>query len=172
MVRLRQVGKPASGLASITCSERPSMTFPLACIAPSSRLRDRRPCARLPPASLGFSNCEQAITAQQGSPKIKRGHCIRNAFHPNSQPQRPLRLRAAGAAACFGAASGLTSIQPSRISSFAFELEIVSSFPVSIFRTVRNRTWFIEAPPGYDSPVDHTTSSRRRRRLGCGKEVA
>jgi hypothetical protein len=45
---------------------------------------------------------------------------------------------------------------------FAFELEIVSSFPVSIFRTVRNRTWFIEAPSGYDSPIHHTMSQRRR----------
>jgi len=71
----------------------------------------------------------------------------RNEFQPNSRRQKPLRFWAEGGDACFWAGSGLTSIQPSRISSFAFELEIVSSFPVSMFRTVRNRTWFIEAPP-------------------------
>jgi hypothetical protein len=79
---------------------------------------------------------------------VKRGHSARNEFQPNSQRQKPFRSRAGGGAACAFADSGLTSIQPSRrISSFAFELETVSSFPVSMFRTVRNRTWFIESPP-------------------------
>jgi hypothetical protein len=72
----------------------------------------------------------------------------RNDIQPNSQRQKPLRSRAGGGGACCWTGSGLTSIQPSRISAFAFELEIVTSFPVSMFRTVRNRTWFIEAPPG------------------------
>jgi hypothetical protein len=80
------------------------------------------------------------------SETAKRGHRARDELHPNNRLQKPLRLGAAGGA-CAWAVSGLTSIHPSRISSFAFELEIVSSFPVSMFRTVRNRTWFIEAPP-------------------------
>ena len=80
------------------------------------------------------------------SQMAKRGIRTRNEFQPNSQRQKPLRF---GAGARSWTGSGLTSIQPSRMSAFALELETVSSFPVSMFRTVRNRTWFIEAPPTY-----------------------
>src|SRR5215510_2212645 len=80
------------------------------------------------------------------SQMAKRGIRTRDEFQPNSQCQKPLRF---GAGARSWTGSGLTSIQPSRMSAFALELETVSSFPVSMFRTVRNRTWFIEAPPTY-----------------------
>ena len=98
-------------------------------------------------------------------------HPRTSQVRPNSLRQKPLRFGAGGGTCCW-TGSGLTSIQPWRMSSFAFELEIVSSFPVSMFRTVRNRTWFIEAPPGYDSPAHRTMSPRPRPRLGCGKESA
>jgi hypothetical protein len=55
------------------------------------------------------------------------------------------------------------------MSSFAFELEIVSSFPVSMLRTVRNRTWFIEASPTTTCPCSPYNESLQLPSLSCGQ---
>jgi hypothetical protein len=120
-----------------------TLNIPLRRPANSFARQKLRPPKASPPSP---SPAKRFLSMQ--SEIAKRGHSARNEFQPNSQRQKPFRSRAGGGAACAFADSGLTSIQPSRrISSFAFELETVSSFPVSMFRTVRNRTWFIESPP-------------------------